>query len=147
MMIRKYRFHLFLILLILLMILLPNYMLNSDLKRVEASRKVANRFLSLIDAGHYQQVWKSCATYLQTHVPLQQWNLQLGAARQSAGKLIERLETRHSYTPAGKTGLPDGEYMVYAYLSKFTDKDKVREMVTLHKGSDETWRVAGYYIE
>jgi len=143
----KYRTYLSLIFLVLLMIILPNYVFKSDLKRIETSRHVAIKFLGLVDDGRYQQVWNNCAAYLQAHVPLSQWKQQLGDARQAAGEIIERSETQYSYTPAGKEGLPDGEYMVYAYLSKFSAREQVREMVTLHKGQDDTWRVAGYYIE
>jgi hypothetical protein len=44
-------------------------------------------------------------------------------------------------------GAPDGEYVVIQYDTKFDNKAAAVETVTVARGKDGVWRVAGYYIK
>ena len=144
---RKYRIHIFLALLALVIIFYPSYVRKPDQQRLDASGSAAYEFLTLVDQQQYQQSWQSCAAYLQETVPLQQWQEQLAAVRTAAGALQERTQTNYTYTKEAKEGVPAGEYMVYSYASSFSNKADVKETVTLILTQEGNWRVAGYFIE
>lgn len=144
---RKYRIHIFLALLALVIIFFPSYMRKPDQQQLAASGETANQFLELVDQGKYQESWNSCAAYLKDTVPLAQWQKQLTSVRAMTGPLKDRKQTNYEYTKEAKKGVPKGEYMVYTYSSSFTNKADVKETVTLMLGQDGIWRVAGYFIE
>jgi len=144
---RKYRIHIFLALLALVIIFYPSYMRKPDQQRLAASGEAAYRFLELVDQGHYRQSWDGCAPYLKETVPLTQWQEQLVSVRTMAGPLKDRRQTDYVYTREAQKGVPEGEYMVYTYSSSFANKADVKETVTLMLGQDDIWRVAGYFIE
>ena len=145
---RKYRIHAFLAILALVIIFYPSYMKQPDQQVLDASNAAANAFLRLIDSGKYQESWQSCSPYLQTKVPLTKWLDELGAVRDTAGKLLERRQVDHTYSKeAHKKGIPAGDYMVYTYSTTFVNKKDAQETVTLMLGQDGIWRVAGYFIK
>ncbi len=144
---RKYRIHIFLALLALVIIFYPSYIRKPDQQRLEASGEAASRFLTLVDQGKYRESWDGCAEYLKDTVPLAQWQEQLAAVRSTAGPLKDRKQTNYVYTKEAKKGVPEGEYMVYTYSSSFANKADVGETVTLLLAPDGIWRVAGYFIE
>jgi hypothetical protein len=43
-------------------------------------------------------------------------------------------------------GAPDGDYAVIQYEVTFTTGKKATELLTWALGTDEQWRVAGYYL-
>ena len=144
---RKYRIHIFLALLALVIIFYPSYVRKPDQQRLDASGAAAYEFLHLVDQQQYEQSWNACASYLKETVPLQKWQQPLAAVRTAAGSLQERQQTNYTYTKEAKKGVPEGEYMVYSYTSTFTHKADVKETVTLMLTQDGSWRVAGYFIE
>lgn len=144
---RKYRVHAFLILVSLFIIFYPQIAKKPDQQRVEASTKAAMSFLELVDQAQYEQSWNTAADYLKNEVPLDQWTAKLTQVRTAAGKHLERHEEKSFYTKEQKEGLPEGEYMVYIYASKFANKADVTETVTVMLEQDGNWRVAGYFIE
>lgn len=144
---RKYRIHAFLILISLLIIFYPQFSRKPDQQRIDLSTIAATSFLDLVDKENYQQSWHEAADYLKNEVPLQQWIDKLSAVRSAAGKNLERHQKDSFYTKEQKEGLPEGEYMVYIFTSKFENKADVNETVTVMLERDNTWRVAGYFIE
>ncbi len=144
---RKYRIHIFLALLALIIIVYPQYTHKPDQQRLDSSGTAAYQFLNLVDQQHYEQSWQICADYLKQAVPLEQWQQQLATVRSAAGSLKERTQRDYTYTKEAKKGVPEGEYMVYSYTSVFSNKANVKETVTLLLTKDGSWRVAGYFIE
>lgn len=144
---RKYRIHAFLILISLIIIFYPQFSRKPDQQRLDNSTIVAMSFLEQVDSGQYDQSWQGAADYLKNQVPLDQWIARLTAVRTAAGKNLERREEKHFYTKEQKDGLPEGEYMVYTFASKFENQAKVTETVTVMLEQDDIWRVAGYFIE
>lgn len=144
---RKYRIHAFLILLSLVIIFYPQFARKPDQQRVDASTVAALSFLEQVDNGQYDRSWQGAADYLKNQVPLDEWISRIAAVRKAAGKNIERKEEKSFYTKEQKEGLPEGEYMVYVFASKFENKAEVTETVTVMLEQDDQWRVAGYFIE
>ncbi len=144
---RKYRIHAFLILLSLVIIFYPQFARKPDQQRVDASSAAAVGFLEQVDRAQYEQSWQQAAAYLKNQVPLDDWITRLKAVRTAAGNNLERREEKNFYTKEQKEGLPEGEYMVYIFASKFENKADVTETVTVMLEQDNQWRVAGYFIE
>ncbi len=147
---RKYRVHIFLLLIALGIIFYPSYSRKPDQRRIDDSTVAATHFLALVDSGQYEQSWEICGDYVKNEFSKQEWVKQLSAVRSVAGKLLERKQTNYIYTKdsaEAKANIPEGEYMVYFFDSKFQNKDHLSETTTLMLGEDNTWRVAGYFIE
>ena len=147
MLLRKYRVHIVLAVIALVIIFYPMLSHNPDQQRVDASSVVATRFFALVDAGQYEQSWETCAAYLKKEMLKQDWVKQLSAVRKVAGKLLERKQKDYAYTKNTDAGIPYGEYMVYHFDSKFENRDHLTETVTVMLEADNVWRIAGYFIE
>jgi hypothetical protein len=144
---RKYRVHAFLTIIALVIIFYPILSRKPDQQRIDASSVVATSFFELVDAGQYEQSWETCAAYLKNEVPQQEWVKRLSAVRSVAGKLLDRKQLDFTYTKNNDEGIPNGEYMVYHFDSKFQNKDHLTETVTVMLEADNIWRIAGYFIE
>ncbi|MEE4252855.1 MAG: DUF4019 domain-containing protein [Desulfuromusa sp.] len=144
---RKYRVHIFLTVIALVIIFYPMLSRKPDQQRIDASSAVAASFFELVDAGQYAESWDTCATYLKKEVPQQEWVEKLSAVRSVAGKLLERTQKDYAYTKNMDESIPNGEYMVYHFDSNFENKDHLTETVTVMLEADSVWRVAGYFIE
>lgn len=144
---RKYRVHIFLTVIALVIIFYPMLSRKPDQQRIDASSVVAASFFELVDAGQYAESWDTCATYLKKEVPQQEWVEKLSAVRSVAGKLLERTQKDYAYTKNMDESIPNGEYMVYHFDSNFENKDHLTETVTVMLEADSVWRVAGYFIE
>jgi hypothetical protein len=139
--------HAFLACIALIIIFYPSLSRKPDQQRVDASSIAATSFFELVDAGQYEQSWDACSAYLKNEIPQQEWIQRLAAVRSVAGKLLERKQSDYSYTRDAGESIPDGEYMVYHFDSKFQHKDHLTETLTIMLEPDKTWRVAGYFIE
>ncbi|SEA80582.1 Protein of unknown function [Desulfuromusa kysingii] len=144
---RKYRVHIFLTVIALVIIFYPLISRQPDQQRVDDSGVAATRFFELVDAGQYAQSWEVCAAYLKKEVPREEWIKNLSAVRSVAGKLLDRKQRDYIYTKNINEGIPDGEYMVYKFDSTFQNKEDLTETVTVMLETDSVWRVAGYFIE
>ncbi|MDA3902676.1 MAG: DUF4019 domain-containing protein [Desulfuromusa sp.] len=143
----KYRVHAFLAIIALIIIFYPSISRKPDQQRVDDSTIAATHFFELVDSGQYEQSWEACSAYLKGDVAQQEWVERLSAVRTVAGKLLERNQTDYTYTRDAGASIPDGEYMVYHFDSKFQNKDHLTETVTIMLEQDKNWRVAGYFID
>ncbi|MDX2493602.1 MAG: DUF4019 domain-containing protein [Desulfuromusa sp.] len=143
----KYRVHVFLAVIALVIIIYPSLSRKPDQQRIDASTIAATHFLELVDSGQYEQSWEVCSAYLKNEVSQQDWVTRLSAVRSVSGKLLDRKQKDYDYTKDAGQGVPNGEYMVYHFDSKFQDKDHLSETLTVMLELDNTWRIAGYFIE
>ncbi len=144
---RKYRVHAFLGVIALIIIFYPSISRKPDQQRIDLSSIAATDFFELVDSGQYAQSWESCSAYLKNEVPQPEWVQRLSAVRSVAGKLLERKQKDYIYTRDAGSGVPDGEYMAYHFDSQFQNKDHLVETVTVMLEHDNTWRIAGYFID
>ena len=147
---RKYRVHIFLLLIALGIIFYPSFSRRPDQQRVDTSTVAATHFLELVDSGQYEQSWDVCGDYLKNEFSKEEWVKQLSAVRSVAGKLLERKAKNYIYTKdsvEAKANIPAGEYMEYFFDSKFQNKDHLSETITLKLEPDNTWRVVGFFFK
>mgnify|MGYP003671606784 CR=1 FL=1 len=110
------------------------------LERIESS---ARAWLALTDSGQYTDSWEKASSLLQKGTSKSEWIKTIGAIRKPLGSM----EARYIAT-AGTTdslsGLPDGEYVVVQFYTKFKRQVLALETLTMAKEADDTWRVAEY---
>ena len=146
---RKYCIYAFFALLIFLIIFYPGYYSRKlNQQRIDASTIAATQFLELIDAGQYEQSWQVSAAYLKNDILLNEWVKRLSEIHSVVGKVIERKQKSFLYTNReSQKGVPAGEYMVYIFNSKVRAENNITETVTVMLEKDNSWRVAGYFID
>ncbi|MEY2896059.1 MAG: hypothetical protein RL669_328 [Pseudomonadota bacterium] len=110
--------------------------------KADAARKVADKWLAQLDAGDFAGAWEQTAQAFRTAVPKAQWQEGVGAGRKALGALKERKGLEAGVRDNLKGG-PPGEYVTIAYLSQFTNRPEVREIVTMYLESGR-WRVIGF---
>jgi opacity protein-like surface antigen len=105
----------------------------------------AKGWLSLIDGGQYDQSWNEASKLFQSHVTDAQWTAQVKTVRDSLGPV----ETRNAPTVRFATslpGVPDGQYAMLQFHTKFAHKADAIETITMAM-DDGTWKLAGYFIK
>lgn len=110
------------------------------------ARERADAWLSLVDQGQYAASWEAAAKLFQSSTGKDQWASALEGARTPLGHSSQR-SLRAAEYKTQLAGAPAGEYVVVHYDSAFENKPTVREIVTLRKQTDDSWRVAGYFIQ
>lgn len=116
-----------------------------ELARAEA-RQRAQAWLTLVDSGQYDASWDAAAPVFQSSMNKEQWNDALKGARGPMGALGSR-QFRAAEYKTSIQGAPEGKYVVVYYDSAFAEKLGAREIVTLRQQADESWKVAGYFVQ
>jgi hypothetical protein len=111
-----------------------------------AAEKVARSWLALTDSGKYSESWSEAAQIFKERVTLQQWESAMKSARTPLGKVESRNLKGAQYTKT-LPGVPDGEYVVIQYDTRFEQKKSSVETITPMKDKDGQWRVSGYYMK
>jgi uncharacterized membrane protein len=109
--------------------------------RVQA-QAAALTWLASIDAGDYTQSWDTAATLFRNGVPEAQWVSRVSALREHLGALRGR-----SVFSMRFRDIPDGEFVVIRYNSRFEHEAEATETVTPMMDADGKWHVSGYYIK
>lgn len=115
-------------------------------KENENGIETAKVWLKLVDRKNYNASWQTAAAYFKSVVAQDQWETTITAVRQPLGPLLERRLFHDRYT-ATLPGMPDGEYLVLRFVTKYENKQSAVETVTVMKDDKDTWRVAGYFIK
>ncbi|HTV24705.1 MAG TPA: DUF4019 domain-containing protein [Polyangiaceae bacterium] len=110
------------------------------------ARKGARDWLALVDGGQYDASWDAAAPVFQSSTDKQRWNQALQGARGPLGPLGTR-QFRAAEYKTSIAGAPEGKYVVVYYDSAFAQKAGAREIVTLRQQADESWKVAGYFVQ
>jgi hypothetical protein len=111
-----------------------------------AAEKVARSWLALTDSGKYPESWSEVAQIFKERVTLQQWESAMQSVRTPLGKVESRKLKGAQYTKT-LPGVPDGEYVVIQYDTRFEQKKSSVETITPMKDKDGQWRVSGYYMK
>jgi hypothetical protein len=110
------------------------------------AQKRAQDWLSLVDEGKYDASWDAAAPVFQAATTKEQWNQALQGARGPLGSLSSRQLRGAEYKTAIQ-GAPEGKYVVVFFDSVFAQKPGAREIVTLRQQEDQSWKVAGYFVQ
>ena len=108
--------------------------------------KAAQTWLALVDAGHYEESWRTAAAYSKNAIGQDQWNQSLGAVRRTLGKVLSRRIMSKTFMTE-LPGAPGGQYVVIQFDTAFENKASSVETVTPMADPDGAWRVAGYFIK
>ena len=106
----------------------------------------AKAWLQLIDSNYYAESWDESSEIFKSSIEKTDWKDTISGVRDPLGNVVTREIKSSEYRtelPAG----PDGEYVVFKFLSSFANKKSSQETVTLMLDDQNIWRVSGYYIK
>lgn len=138
--------HLLLIFTSLLLIVVPALNKTPSQQISQQSLHAAAQFLFLVDTEEYSRSWEVSSKILQKMLSEQAWNEQIAKIRNFLGPVVERIQHDISYTDTA-TDVPEGEYVILRFISKFELRERVVETITLILGEDSQWRVVGYFLQ
>jgi hypothetical protein len=111
-----------------------------------SARRCAREWLTLIDRGEYSESWTAASAIFQAATGKARWQRALEEGRAPFGELTSR-QFRAAQYETFLQGAPAGQYVIVHYDTTFAAKPRTREIVTLTLAPDESWKVAGYFIE
>ena len=117
-----------------------------DAASVDQAQLAATRWVALADSGQFAASWDQAAAPFQTAIAKPKWESAMQAIRVPLGAVKSRTLKSAVFTTS-LPGVPDGEYVVVQFDTKFENKAAAIETVTPMKGKDGTWRVSGYFIK
>ncbi len=133
-------------LLVLVIVLMGTAAICNEISEKETAQTNAKTWLVYIDEGKYQKSWETAAVMFKKAVSLPQWNQALSTVRTPFGKVFSR-ELLMAEHQTSLPGVPDGNYFVIQFSTKFEHKTHAVETITMAKESDGTWKAAGYFIK
>lgn len=136
----------FVFVLVCYLALSPGLAVAQDAEKETAAVAAAEKWLSSVDAGNYEQSWNEAAEPFRNAVPKDNWVNSLTAGRAPLGKALSRNVSSSIYQTS-LPGAPDGEYVVIQFQSAFENKNSATETVTPMMEKDGSWRVSGYFIQ
>ena len=114
---------------------------GDDKDVIEASQK----WLKLIDTGHYGDAWDGGAAPLKKSVTRKGFVDGLTDARKPFGAVKSR-KTADFARAHELPGGPDGDYALVLFNTLFTNGKSAQEQVIWLLESGDNWRVSGYFI-
>lgn len=108
------------------------------------ARTAAEEWLSLTDAGKFEESWKTADSTLQKGISRTDWILQGTRARNQLKELRSRELAKTQYrdsTAQLSTGSP---VVILQYASEFEGGSTLEAVITTKQ--DTTWKVAGYRV-
>lgn len=114
---------------------------GEDKDVIEASQ----RWLKLIDAGHYGDAWDGGAAPLKKAVTRKDFIEGIGQARKPFGAVKARTPGRFARAHDVPGG-PEGDYALVFFDTRFTNGKTAQEQVIWLLESGDAWRVSGYFI-
>ena len=103
-------------------------------------------WLALVDAAKYDESWDAASAQVKAAVTKEQWTRTMAASRSPLGRVVTRVVASSTYTRT-LPGVPDGEYVVTLYTTRFEHKQSAEESIISVLEKDGEWRVAGYYFK
>ena len=112
----------------------------------EPGIETAQVWLELVDLKKYAASWQTAAPVFKTAITSEQWEATVKNVREPLGDLIKRSLYHDRFTTT-MAGMPDGEYLILRFVTRYANKQSAVETVTVMKDETDTWRVAGYFIK
>lgn len=107
--------------------------------------EAAGSFLELLDAGSYQQAWWEGSELLHLISDPDSWVEEVRIQREIFGVFDER-SIRTVASRKNVSGLPDGDYGILLFDSRFENKKNGLEMMTIGKDPYGDWKVVSYRL-
>jgi hypothetical protein len=105
----------------------------------------ATNWLALVDDGKYDQSWNEASKLFRERVTQAQWASEAKTVREPLGIVHSRAAQAAQFVTS-LPGVPDGDYAVLQFRSKFAHNANAIETVTVMI-QDGAWRAAGYFIK
>ena len=116
--------------------------LESTSEKEAAARLAAQGWLVLLDRKDWGRAWETSASAFRAKVALGAWMDAIPKVREPFGAAVERTPAETEFKKTLQ-GMPDGEYVTVAFVTKFAQRE-VAEVVTTVHDTDGRWRVTGY---
>jgi hypothetical protein len=113
---------------------------GDDKDVIEASQ----RFLKLIDTGHYGEAWDGGAAPLKSSATRKEFVAGIAAARKPLGAVASRAVGQFARAHS-LPGAPEGDYVIVSFETKFKNGKRADEQV-IWMLDENDWRVSGYFI-
>ena len=110
--------------------------------------KAAAQVVQMVDQNKTAEVWAGASPVAKDAATQGEFVKQIALDRKTVGAVAERKQAAitRSVFPAGGE-VPAGNYVNVVYVTKFANSPQpVRELVSFHLDTDQTWRVAGYSL-
>jgi opacity protein-like surface antigen len=117
-----------------------------DSQSTSPAEAAASAWLALVDAGRYSDSWDQAAGLFKSKISAPSWASAIGGVRGPLGALKSRRIQSSTFTHT-LPGVPDGNYVVITYSSRFDNKAEAVETVTPSQEKDGTWHVSGYFVK
>ncbi len=104
----------------------------------------ADRYLTLLDRGQYDEVWRESAAIFQGAVTLEDWQGRMALAHAPLAKIRGRA-LRSAVKKTNPANSPPGDYVLITFDSRFGTQDVVETLVLFAEG--DRWLLAGYFIK
>lgn len=110
----------------------------------EDEAAAATDWVSLVDAGRWEDSWAAAGGLFQSRMPQAHWAAAIQPVREPLGAVASRaLASTTSSTTL--PGAPDGQYQLVQFSTRFANKDDATETVVL-ACEPSGWKVNGYFI-
>jgi aspartokinase-like uncharacterized kinase len=139
------RIHLFLFFASILWIVVPAVNKTPSAAIKQNSIIAAKEFLYLVDTEEYAKSWEVTSDLLKDLLDKSSWHEQITKIRSFLGPIIERMQPDITYTDSA-SDVPQGEYVVMTFVSRFELRERVIETLTLMLSENEEWQVVGYFL-
>lgn len=116
-----------------------------DSQSTPQAEAAASAWLALVDAGKYSDSWEQAAGLFKSKITAPSWASAIGGVRAPLGALKSRRILSSTFTHT-LPGVPDGNYVVIKYSTRFENKAVAVETVTPMQEKDGTWHVSGYFV-
>jgi hypothetical protein len=111
----------------------------------QPAQDAAAAWLQLADTAQYGASWDTAAAIFKSAMPRAAWEAALKSIRPGLGAARSRQLKSATFTRT-LPGVPDGEYVVIQYRTRFEHKADALETITPMRERDGTWRISGYFI-
>lgn len=103
------------------------------------------QWLGLLDGGKYAESWAEGSALFRERITERAWEGKIQIFRDAVGTIVWR-DVLDVATVAELPNMPNGQYAVVHYRSKFSGKAECEETVSMVL-EDGLWRVASYTIK
>jgi len=111
----------------------------------QQSMRAGLNFLLLVDTEEYAESWEVSSDILKEMLSVEEWVGRIAKIRDFLGPIIERTHSQIAYTDSA-SDVPEGEYVILTFISKFEFRERVIEKLTLMLGPNDRWQVVGYFV-
>lgn len=121
---------------------------QDEVKKPENAEKQAERagveWLRLLDRNDMDTAWDRTSSELHESISRDQFKEQMQLMREGLGPIITRRLDSATYRTS-VPGAQEGQYVVLVFNSRFKDKGRAREVLTMSYNKDK-WEPAGYFV-